>query len=152
METVKVLSATAMPVGSTPVSNLQETINATTQTMNETLKQFSDESPAESKEAKAKSILNEFQDFIKSDRFVADIKETAKKYNIPEKKLAQNFFEKVLGTVGDVLGIAISVVCQAGHMIINIVGTIAHSIINLIGTIANGLVSMVTLNRTCVAH
>lgn len=152
METVKVVSATAVPVGSTPAPSLQETISATTKVMNETLNQFSDESPVVDKESKAKSILNEFQEFIKTDKFASDIKETAKKYNIPEKKLAQNFFEKVLGTVGDVLGIAISVVCHAGHMVINIVGTIAHSIVNLISTIANGLVSMVTLNKTCVAY
>lgn len=151
MENVKVLSATAMPIGSSVEPSLQETMNATAKVMNETLNQFSDETPISEKESKAKSILNNFQDYIKSDRFTADIKETAKKYNIPEKKLAQNFFEKVLGTVGDVLGIAISVVCHAGHMVINIIGTIAHSIINLISTIANGFASIVTLNKTCVA-
>lgn len=151
MDNVKVLSATAKPIDSTVEPSLQETINATAQVMNETLNQFSDETPVSEKESKAKSILQDFQEYIKTDRFTADIKETAKKYNIPEKKLAQNFFEKVLGTVGDVLGIAISVVCNAGHMIINLVGTVAHSIVNLIANIANGLASIVTLNKTCVA-
>ena len=79
------------------------------------------------------------------------INETAQKTGRPPKEVAKNFFEKALGTVGDILGIAISVICDAGRMVVNIAGTICNSIINLIQSIANGIASIVTLNKTCVA-
>ena len=75
----------------------------------------------------------------------------AKEYNLPPKDLARNFISKALGTVGDILGIAIGVVCNAGRTIVTIAGTIANGIINLIESIFNGAVRIITLNKTCVA-
>ena len=77
--------------------------------------------------------------------------ETAKKYGIPPKKLAKNFFEKVLGTIGDVLGIAISAVDNAAHMVVNILSTVVHGAVNIVVGVANALASIVTLNKTCIA-
>jgi hypothetical protein len=143
MENVKVLNATAIPI--TP--SVGQTMNETVKIMNETLNSFAEDT----KEAKANSILHDFHNYVKSDQFKSDINEASKKYNVPPKKLAQNFFGKVLGTVGDILGVAINVICNGGRMIINILGTIANGIIDFIHTIANGLASIVTLNKTCVA-
>ena len=146
-EEVKVLNVSVKPVGET----LEQTMRTTSQVMAETLQSFSDESET-AEEKKAKSFLTEFQQYIKSHDFKEDVNAVAKKYNVPPKKVAQNFFEKALGTVGDILGIAISVVCNAGRMVINIASTVAHSIVTLIQSIANGIASIVTLNRTCIAQ
>ena len=149
-EEVKVLNI--KPVGST-TAPLQECVQSTVQVMNDTLNSFSDTTTAEViKESKAKRYLNDFKSYIQSASFKEDVDEVAKKYGVPPKKVAQNFFEKALGTVGDILGIAISVVCNTGHIIVNIASTVCHSIVNLIKSIANGIASIVTLNRTCVAN
>ena len=145
-EEVKVLNVSIKPVGNT----LEQTMKATSQAMTEALEGLSDETET-AEEKKAKGFLTEFQQYVKSHAFKEDVNEVAKKYNVPPKKVAQNFFEKALGTVGDILGIAISVVCNAGHMIINLASTVAHSIVTLIQNIANGIASIVTLNRTCTA-
>ena len=97
------------------------------------------------------SFLKQFTDYIKGDTFKRDINDTAKKYGVPPKKLAQNFFEKALGTIGDILGIAINTVGNAGHTLIDILATVAHGAVNLIVNVANALARMITLNKTCVA-
>ena len=146
-EEVKVLNVA--PVNATTEEELQNTANA----MQEAVDQFSEvEVIEDDKERKAKSFLNDFRTYIKSSAFTDDVNEVSKKYNLPPKKVAQNFFEKALGTVGDILGIAINVVCSAGHMVINIVSTVCHSIVNLFNRIFNGIARVVTLNKTCVAN
>ena len=132
-------------------------------TINDVLDDFDDfEDEAEEGEAEEEEIpeekiveatdyLNKFKEFIRSKNFKQQINETAKEYGIPPKKLAQNFFEKALGTVGDILGVAISVVCNAGRTIVRIAGSIANTVINLIESLFNGAVRVITLNKTCVA-
>ena len=127
--------------------------------MNDVLDEFEDETEEEVEEeeipeekvVEATDYLNKFKEFIKSKSFKQQIDETAKEYGIPPKKLAQNFFEKALGTVGDILGVAISVVCNAGRTIVRVAGSIANTIINLIESLFTGAVRVITLNKTCVA-
>ena len=128
--------------------------------MNDVLDEFEDETEEEEeveeeipeeKIVEATDYLNKFKKFIKSKSFKQQINETAKEYGVPPKKLAQNFFEKALGTVGDILGVAISVVCNAGRTIVRIAGSIANTVINLIESLFNGAVRVITLNKTCVA-
>ena len=136
---------------------VEETLEETIETIEEVLDDFEDfeeetlEEVVEEKEKEAVSFLQQFQQYIKSDKFKSEVLKTSKEYDIPPKKLAQGFFEKALGTVGDILGVGISVICNAGHMIVSIAGTIANSIIDLICMIANGVASVVTLNKTCIA-
>ena len=141
--------------------SLEETLNETADTMGTILDVLEDEileeeveveaedTPLNPKEKEAMSFLEQFQAYIKSDKFKNDVKETSRQYGVPPKKLAQGFFEKALGTVGDILGVAISVICNAGHMVIQIVSTIAHAVVDLIRSIFNGIASIVTLNKTC---
>lgn len=117
--------------------------------MQDTLNSFSDEIP--SKEAEAKKVVNNFADFIKSDDFKKSINQTASKYKIPPKKLAQNFFEKVLGIAGDVLGISISTIGNIGHTVVNVISSVLHSGIDLICKFANAIANIFTLNHTCIA-
>lgn len=128
--------------------------------MNDVLDEFEDETEEEEVEeeeipeekvVEATDYLNKFKEFIKSKSFKQQIDETAKEYGIPPKKLAQNFFEKALGTVGDILGVAISVVCNAGRTIVRVAGSIANTVINLIESLFTGAVRVITLNKTCVA-
>ena len=156
MDTVQATVVT--PVNVTPVGaqmnaeeDLRKTMQDTAQAVEEALNGFSDEVPTDDEATKAKGFLKQFTDYIKGDTFKRDINNTAKKYNVPPKKLAQNFFEKALGTVGDILGVAISVVCNAGRTIVRIAGSIANTVINLIESLFNGAVRVITLNKTCVA-
>lgn len=146
-EEVKVLKVNVTPVSNASPS-LQQSMQETAQVMQDALNSFETETK---EEKEAKGFLHTVKDYIKSDAFKSDVAEVSKKYNVPPKKVAQNFFEKALGTVGDILGIGISVVCNAGRMIINLASTVCHGIINLIQSIANGLASIVTFNKTCVA-
>ena len=132
---------------------VEETLEETIETIEEVLDGFEEfeEEAVEEKEEEAVSFLQQFQQYIKSDKFKSEVLKTSREYGIPPKKLAQGFFEKALGTVGDILGVGISVVCNAGHIIVSIAGTIANSIIDLICMIANGIASVVTLNKTCIA-
>lgn len=153
MENVKVVGVRVEPVsGNVNPEDLRKTVEATAQAVKETLNGFSDEVPTEeSEESKARNFLNMFTSYIKGESFKKDINETAKKYGIPPKKLAENFFEKALGTVGDVLGIAIGTVGNAGHTLIDILATIAHGAVNVIISVANALARMITFNKTCIA-
>ena len=146
METVKVLNVTAQPVGSANPS-VQQCMQETVQAVNETLQEFEESE----NEKKAKNFLTDIKDYISSQAFKDDVNEAAKKYNVPPKVIAQGFIERAFGTVGDILGIAINVVCNAGRTVINVASTIAHSIMNLLQSIANGIASIVTLNKTCAA-
>jgi hypothetical protein len=149
-DTVKVVNCTAQPIHS---QNLEQVLHSTAQAFNATMNQFSDEVPTQEteKEKEAKGFLNNLRSYMNSAEFTKDINATAVKYKVPPKQLAQNFFTKALGTVGDILGITISAVCNAGHMIINLGGTILHGIIDLIRGLANAFASIVTFNQTCHA-
>ena len=156
MDTVQATVVT--PVSVTPVGaqmnaeeDLRKTMQDTAQAVEEALNDFSDEVPTDDETTKAKGFLKQFTDYIKGDTFKRDINNTAKKYNVPPKKLAQNFFEKALGTVGDVLGIAIGTVGNAAHTLVDILSTIVHGAVGLIVNVANALSRIVTLNKTCVA-
>lgn len=153
-DTVKVLNAKVTPMGpANNNQNLQKTVAAAQNVFNDALNGLSDEIPKSEDEpiGKAEGFLKSVIDYAKSSDFKDDINETAKKYNVPPKKLAQNMFEKALGTVGDILGIAISVICNAGRMVIKIADTVANSIVNLIESLAKGFANIITLNRTCIA-
>ena len=148
-----VSSCTAIPVNATCQSQtVQQTMDSTMEAIQEVMNDFSGEVINEApNEKKAKSFLSSLKNYIGTQEFKNKINDTAKKTGRPPKEVAKNFFEKALGTVGDILGIAISVICDAGRMVVNIAGTICNSIINLIQSIANGIASIVTLNKTCVA-
>jgi hypothetical protein len=148
-EDVKVLNIKPVGLGVDP--NLQQTLQGTAQAIKESLESFSDEIPTDSEVKKAQGFLSQFTEYIKGESFKKDINETAKKYGVPPKKLAENFFEKALGTVGDVLGIAIGAVGNAGHMLVDILSTVAHGAVNIIVNIANALARVFTLNKTCIA-
>lgn len=142
------------PIASPPAPDdsiagvLKDTIEAISNVIGE----FSDEVPktaSTQEEAKAKESVRSFMDFIKSPDFKDTVNETAEKHGVPSKKLAENFFEKTLGTIADVLGLAINTSGNAIHSLINLLSTVLHSATNIIVKVANALVGVVTLNKTC---
>lgn len=147
MDKIKVVSATATPVD----PQLQAQMKETAQAMNDTLNGFSDQAPySNEKVEEAKGFLSKFTDYIRSQSFRDSVNTASQKYNVPPKKVAEGFFSKCLGTIGDILGIAIATVGNAGHTLIDILSSIAHGAVNLIVNVATALANMVTGNRTCV--
>lgn len=148
------------PIASSPIPDDSMTgiLKETMQTITDVINEFSDEineKPASPKdEAKvegAKEDIKSFMDYIKSDGFKENINEKAEKYDVPPKKVAENFFEKALGTVADVLGLAVTTAGNAVHALINLLSTVLHSTTNIIVKVASALVSIVTLNKSCHA-
>lgn len=147
MDKIKVVSATATPVD----PELQAQFQQTAQVMDETLNGFSDKAPySNEKVEEAKGFLSKFTNYIRSQNFRDSVNASAQKYNVPPKKVAEGFFTKCLGTIGDILGIAISTVGNAGHTLIDILASVAHGAVNLIVNVATALANIVTGNRTCV--
>ena len=126
------------------------------QDINDVLKGFSDEPAGQQatvtqKDAEeARSFIYDFMQYIKSGAFKNDVNENAKKYNLKPKALAKNFIDSILGTVGDVLGIAISTVGDTAHTLVNILSTVVHGTVNVVTNIASAIARMITLNKTCV--
>lgn len=130
---------------------MQQAVEDTAQAMNDTMASF-DEPVADNKEQKTKGFLDDFKNFIGSKLFKDKVEKASNETGIPKKVIAQNFFERALGTVGDMLGVAISTVCNAGRLVISIAGTVANGIVNIIETIAKGIASFITGNKTCVTE
>lgn len=140
----------------TPVKEAKEELKAdlkeTAQAIKETLNDFSEDVISEGAEVKkARGFLQDFTKYIKSQTFKDEINSTAKKYNLPPKKLAEGFFSKALGTIGDVLGITFNCVGNVGHMLTNLLATIIHGAVDIAVMVANALARVFTLNKTCVA-
>lgn len=150
-EDIKVTNVTVTPAVSAK-EELKADLKETAQAIKSTLEDFSDDVIKEGTEVKkARGFLQDFTKYIKSDTFKKDVNATARKYNVPPKKLAENFFEKALGTIGDVLGVTFGTVGDVGHMLTNLLATIIHGAIDIAIKVANALARVFTLNKTCIA-
>lgn len=143
------MNCTCSCAGATPINpSVQANLNDTAKAMSKAMEQFESE---EAKVKKANGILDQFKNYIGSHKFTSDVKSLSARYNVPEKEVAKNFFEKVLGTVGDIFGIVFGTIEDLCHGILNLVGAVAHGIVNMICGIANALGRVVTLNKTAVS-
>lgn len=148
-ETIKCTCASATPINQAIDPSVQANLKETAQVMGQAMAQFDTN---EEKVKKANNLLDQFKSYVGSKSFTADVKHLSAKYNVPEKAIASNFFEKVLGTVGDIFGIVVGTIESFCHSIINLVGAIAHGIVNTICNIASSLGRVVTLNKTATAQ
>ena len=137
--------ASATPIDPSVQANLKETAKI----MGQAMSKFDTN---EEKVKKANGVLDKFKTYIGSQSFTADVKNLSAKYKVPEKAIATNFFEKVLGTVGDIFGIVVGTVEGLCHSLVNLVGAIAHGIVNTICNIASALGRVVTFNKTAVCQ
>lgn len=152
-EKVTATNVTATPVQGNAQAepSMQETLEQTAQAVQQAMDNLPDKEVSAEEEKKAKGFLRNFMEYIKGDTFREDVMSTSRKYHVPPKKIAQGFFETCLGTIGDVLGVAISTAGNAGHTLIDIIASLAHGAVSLMVKIAYGLASIVTFNKTCVA-
>jgi hypothetical protein len=110
---------------------------------------FAEALPNGSQEEKtSKSIFKQFSNYIGSGSFKNDLKEKSEKYGVPAKKLATNFFLKVLGIIGDIAHIAVNTVCSIADTAIYVLSTILHGAVEVINKVANGIASICTFNQT----
>ncbi len=149
------IHCTCSCASATPIKNanidpsVQANLKETAKVMGQAMSQFETN---EDKVKKANGILDKFKSYIGSSTFTADVKNVAAKYHVPEKAVATNFFEKVLGTVGDIFGVVFGTIEGLCHSLINLVGALAHGIVNAICNIANAIGRTVTLNKTAVCQ
>jgi hypothetical protein len=110
---------------------------------------FTEEIPNNNHEGKnAKGFFKKFSNYIGSKDFENAVNEKAEKYNVPPKQIAKNFFLKVLGIIGDILGIVVNTVCSIIDTAVSLLATLLHGTVSVIGKAGNGLVSVVTMNQT----
>lgn len=106
---------------------------------------------ATQEQAQAKSFLNSFRDYINSHNFTNDVNNASARTGVPPRRIAENFIEKVLGTIGDVLGIGIGTIRSAGHTIVSLLSAVLNGGIDLICNVASAIANMLTLNKTAAA-
>lgn len=99
---------------------------------------------------KSRKFLEKLQEYMKSGYYSKKSYELSKNFKVPQKKLAKGFASKVLGTIGDTLGIVIDAVKDVTFTVIEIIGLILTKGITLICHVAKAIVSMLTLNKTCI--
>jgi hypothetical protein len=110
---------------------------------------FADNIPNDSHEAKtAKNMFKQFSNYIGSNDFENSVNEKAEKYKVPPKQIAKNFFLKVLGIIGDILGIVVNTVCNIVDTAVTLLATLLHGAVSVVGKVGNGLVSVISLNQT----
>ena len=97
---------------------------------------------------KSEYLIIGFMDYIQSKRFFDKCDEIAKEKGVTSKKVANNFFEKILGSIGDILGITINITQSLTVTIINILSWILKGTAGIICKVARMLVNTVTLKRT----
>lgn len=97
---------------------------------------------------KTKNVFKKFSEYIGSKQFADDVNEKAEKYKVPPKQIAKNFFLKVLGIIGDILGIVVNTVCSIIDTAISLFATLLHGAVTVIGKAGNGLARLVSLNQT----
>jgi hypothetical protein len=107
--------------------------------------------PTKTEEKEARTFLKNVQDYLKSDKFINDCNERAKKTGQSPKKVATTYIGKVAGIIGDGLGIAVDTVNIGAVGLIELIGSLLTKAVNLICNIVRGIVAFITCNRTNVA-
>jgi hypothetical protein len=97
---------------------------------------------------KSKNFIGNFMDYVKSSAFMSKCEEAGKRTGVPPKKVARNFFENILGTIGDVLGVVISTGKDLLLTTIEVLGVVLKAGVSIICGVASAVVRVITLNKT----
>lgn len=100
-------------------------------------------------EVKAKSFIKGFLDFLTNPMSEKKIIEEAQKNGLQPRKVAKTFVTKCLGTLSDVLHLALDTVQDAFSTLISILAGLLIKGGELLVRCAKRLVRIVTLNSTC---
>ena len=95
-----------------------------------------------------KRFIQQVINFLAGSEFEQQCQTVGAKYKLPPKVVAKNFCLRILGTIGDVLGIAINVTRNFVKGTIQLLISILFGGVDLICNVAQGLVSVITLNQT----
>lgn len=141
------------PVQATPIQQSipaeEEDAKDFTQQFKGLFEAFAESIPQNTHQAKSsKNLFKKFADYIGSKDFEDQVNEKAEKYKVPPKQIAKNFFLKVLGIIGDILGIVVNTVCSIIDTAVSLLATLLHGAVTAVGKVGNGLVSLITLNQT----
>ena len=145
------MSATTVAEEPTPTPSISEGESAEdlTSQFKAMFDALTDSIPQNTHQAKSsKNLFKQFSSYIGSDKFKDDVNEKAEKYKVPKKQIAKNFFLKVLGIIGDILGIVVNTVTNIIDTAVYLLSTLLHGAVTVINKVGNGLVSIVTLNQT----
>jgi hypothetical protein len=104
--------------------------------------------PTKEEEKEARKFLKNVQSYLKSDKFIDDCNERAKKTGESPKKVATTYIGKVAGIIGDGLGMAVDTVNIGAVGLIDLISTLLTKAVNLICNIVRGIIRTVTFNRT----
>lgn len=132
--------------------NVSGNPNARVQVIGQAPSQFTANNSDEEKVKQATGVLNWFKEYIGTHEFNSEVKRVATKYCLPEKAVATNFFEKVLGTIGDIFGIVFGTIEGFCHTLLGVAGAVARGIVNTICGIGRAIGRVVTLNKTAVTQ
>jgi len=134
------------------VEEKEETVDDLTKTFKSMFDAFSESIPEGSHQQKtAKGFFKKFSNYIGGEQFKNDLAEKSEKYKLPPKQIAKNFFAKVLGVIGDILGIVINTVCGIVDLAVTLLATLLHGAVTVINKAGNALCRLVSLNQTNIA-
>lgn len=137
-----------------PAPNVGPTVNPTP---DPTIEEFSNmfntfaDNLGNAGQAENAGFFKRFADYINSKAFNDNVNQKAEKYKIPPKQLAKGFILKVLGIIGDILGIVVNTVTNIADLAVNLLSQLLHGTVEVVNKVANGIVSVITCNQTATA-
>lgn len=99
-------------------------------------------------QAENANFFKKFSDYISSKAFNDNVNQKAEKYKVPPKQLAKGFILKVLGIIGDILGIVVNTVTNIADLAVSLLSQLLHGTVEVVNKVANGIVSVITCNQT----
>ena len=136
-------SATSSTTEETSTSSTTEETSAAPSTTEET-------SAASSKQLKlddAKIFLHQFMTYLSSHQYENDLTQLAIQYNIPKKRLAQNFIGRIFGVISDVFGVVVETTRYTVKTIIGFIAYLLQTGTDLICNFALGIGRIFTFNQ-----
>lgn len=127
----------------TSTSSTTEETSAASSTTEET-------SAAPSKQLKlddAKIFLHQFMTYLSSHQYENDLTQLAIQYNIPKKRLAQNFIGRIFGVISDVFGVVVETTRYTVKTIIGFIAYLLQTGTDLICNFALGIGRIFTFNQ-----
>lgn len=97
---------------------------------------------------KAKSFLASCKDYLSSKEFDNKCSDLSRLHKVSKTKIAETFCQKVLATIGDTLGIVISVTYNACKFLIKLLAKILSAGCGFICSVAYKISSFFTLGYT----
>lgn len=97
----------------------------------------------------AKAFLESFYEKLQKTDLAKACYDIGRRFQIPPKRLADSFYQSILGTIGDTLGIVIKVTKNVFDTLINTLHCILNGAMNIIIKVSDAIIRLFTLNYTC---